>query len=103
MMNYSEKYPGKKFIIGKKDVDMNKIIVPWALSVETLLYSSLGSPDSSKTFFFTEDTGKFNFDKENPDLFLCTNFWQDWSSENLNRKYFRLKEERYRMINEYIP
>ena len=102
MMNYSEKFTGEKFLIAKKDIDMDRIIIPWALSVETLLYSSLESADSTKTFFISEDPYKLNFDRKDPDLFLCTDFWLNWNSKELNRKYFRLKEGRYRVIDEYI-
>ncbi len=102
MVSYSQKFPERKFIIQKQLIDMNKLIIPWALSVETLLFSSLDSPDSSKTFFITDDVNKLNYTKDNVELFMCTDFWLDWNIKELNNKYFKLKEGKYRVITEYI-
>jgi len=103
VIRYSAGFHERKFIIEKKNVDMGKIIIPWAVSVETLMYSSMDSPDSSRTFFITEDPVKYKSLVGKQDLFLCTYFWPEWSVKGLNHGYFRLPEEKYQVIPSVIP
>lgn len=87
-----------KFILGKNAINDEVVMVAWAFSIETLMYSSLEGPDFSKTFYIVKDFNSFNYDKDDKSLFLFLTFAQNWNIKNLNKKYFRLKEEEYTLI-----
>jgi hypothetical protein len=93
----------RKFLVEKQDVDMERLIIPWAVSVETLLYSSMESPDHSATIYISEDFGHFIQLADKPGLFLCTDFWLEWDITALNKNYFRMPEERYRLLTGGVP
>lgn len=103
LLEYSNQFPEKKFIIEKKNVSMEKIIVPWAFATETLIYSSVISHDDARTFYLIDDIETFKFDDQNPDLFLCVDFWRSWDGRRLNASYFDLPEGRYKIIRNKIP
>jgi hypothetical protein len=86
-----KQYPGRKFIIEKQNADMSKIIVPWAIGAETLLYSSLDSPDNARTIYMVGDLDNYNYNREDPELFMCVSFWRNWDTASLNKSYFRLQ------------
>jgi hypothetical protein len=98
LLENTQQLPGNKFIMEKADVDMSKIIIPWAIGAETLLYSSLGSPDETRTLYMVDDLENFNYEKENTDLFLCVNFWRNWSASGMNQSYFNLQKDSYQII-----
>jgi hypothetical protein len=95
LLEQSTQLPGRKFLIEKQSTDMSKIIVPWAIGAETLLYSSLDSPDDSRTLYLVDDLEGFQFDRDDPNLYLCVPFWPNWDAASLNKSYFILQDGRY--------
>jgi len=95
LLETSSSFPGNKFIIEKGSTDMSKIIVPWAIGAETLLYSSLNSPDDARTIYMVDDLEEFQFDRNDSNLFLGASFWRDWDASSLNQSYIRLQEGVY--------
>jgi hypothetical protein len=98
LLENSSSFPGNKFIIEKKSIDMSKIIVPWAIGVETLLYSSLDSPDDARTIYLVDDLEEFQIDWEDPALFLGANFLRDWNASSLNKTYIKLQDGKYSQL-----
>ncbi len=90
LLDRSKSQQCDKFIIRRNE--LNEIIrIPWALSVETLLYSALETPYNMKSIYSTSVENEFsNIDLNDPNLFLMTSFWLKWDYP-LNKKYFKLK------------
>jgi hypothetical protein len=88
-----------KLIVSRDQLNMDLVEVPWALSTETLLLSSLNG-DSSTTIYFAEskeDISKINVN--DPNALLIANFWLYWKADKLNMKYFRLKLQPYNTLD----
>lgn len=88
----------RKFIIPKTSMDENIVVGRWAFAFETLMYSSLKGPDSGLSIYVAEDPENFEYDQNNPQLFLAVPFWRDWKIKDLNEKYFILPAQQYKMI-----
>ena len=98
LLNRTDSSVNKKFIIEQKE--LNEIIrAPWAVSVETLLLSTINSPDNQKTIYVTSN--KQEFEKVNielPDQFFLVPFWFKLD-QPLNQRYFKLSPGPYTWIN----
>ena len=76
-----------------------KLSIPWAIGVETLIYSSIKYPQNVKTVFFIEKGQKLDsLSLSDPNLFLCVSFWPYWKTNELNRKYFNLPQVTYKIL-----
>jgi hypothetical protein len=96
-----EKYDGSKFFVYRSQLNMELIEIPWALSTESLLLSSVDG--SSKTFYFVEtldDIAKIK--NQVKDVLLITNFWLYWNATDLNKRYFNLSPGYYGVLDENL-
>ena len=93
-----QKQDGHKFYTQQDNIS-KKVLSMWGVPFESLLISSLDGPGYSKTIYPFVDINDLPDYIRDPDLFLCTTFWQYWKTGDLNRRYFRLPEEPYR----YLP
>jgi len=95
-------FPEKKFILPEDLADRNRLNVFWGLAPETLLLSSLESPDSSVTIYINDTQGKLPDDTNLGDslLFICTPWAKDLKSKWLDKRYFHLANSGYRVLTE---
>jgi hypothetical protein len=95
-------FPEKKFIIRESIVDRERIKVNWGLAPETLILSSLESPDSSVSIYINDEYGKIKDGTNLGDslLFICAPWAQDLEIRRLNKRYFNLEHSAYRMLSE---
>ncbi len=79
----------------------DRVMVPWALSVETLLLSSVEGPANTQTLFWQEDakTARELARTTRPDQLLFTPFWLIYNAADLNPHYFGLPATRYAVID----
>lgn len=94
-------FPEKKFAMSYKNVDWDGLWVAWDFPFQSLIVSSLASPDSAITFYATDDSSKYT-----PQIYSDTStlvgvpwspFW--FASTTLPSNYFRLKNTLYRNMN----
>jgi hypothetical protein len=98
LIQSTKQLPGNKFIMDNKELPAETILISYAVSVETLLYSSLEGPQNSRTIF-AENLKTFNQEALNTDQFLFTNFWPVYSINDLNKNYFNLEQVKYFRLN----
>jgi hypothetical protein len=85
----------RKFIVEKGLVPEYYAGIAWCFSVETLLYSAIHGPDSSRTFFIDQGFDYNEVDFNTPGLYLGPYFKKGMGEDELNKTYFDLKQERY--------
>jgi hypothetical protein len=95
LISETENIPANKYIVEKKNIDFNKVGVPWSFANETLIYSSMRSNKNSKTFFIVDDIKNIDYDINDRNLYLCTPFWPRWNISSLDTFYFYLNEHGY--------
>lgn len=89
----------KKYYTEKSSLDIETIMFPWTLSIETLLHSSMESPYNSLSLYAFEDLSSLpEYIQENK-LFLYVPFWERFSVDLLNVKYFNLPMQSYEEID----
>lgn len=92
----ARQYPGSKFCISNESILPSEYSEPWALSYETLIFSSLNSADSSLTVVTN------NYCVERPLMVNGTNFfinpYCDPNIQHIPAEYFKLKPEPYQSI-----
>lgn len=90
----------RKGIVAERNLDWGKILTDWDLAFESLLLSSIPSPDSATTFFTTNDLTPYDSLLNNPDLFVSVDFAPLWFwTKDLNKNYFNLKPTLYKKLN----
>lgn len=100
IITYGRTFDEKKFIVNDQNIDWNFICADWALSFESLLLSTIQSPDSAVTFYTTQNIHEYDSLLSNKNLFIGADFAPFWfTSNSLNQKYFRLKNTVYRKLN----
>ncbi|MEL7533956.1 MAG: hypothetical protein AAFN10_21785 [Bacteroidota bacterium] len=89
-----------KTISTREDLDHNYFWVDWSLGVETLLLSSMSSPDNSQTVFaeIPSQTPKLKAAMTQSDLWLGPHFNAPLPSSALNASYFRLPKQAYQKL-----
>jgi len=97
----TRQFPEKKFIIDEKDIDLNRLNVAWALAPESLLLSSLDSPDSSRSIYVVEHGRPLRHDLNLNDslLFICASWATELSVKGLDKRYFNLGNSFYRVLS----
>lgn len=95
-------FPEKKFIVSESMVDREQVNVNWALAPETLLLSSLQSPDSSVSIYVNDVTGKIDegTNLNDSNLFICAPWAKNLDIRGLNKRYFNLDNSVYRVLSE---
>lgn len=92
----------QKFLVDHRNFAWQFGWIKWAVPFETVLLSSLSSPDSSVTIFIPENMNQFDslIDKEN--IFLGPDWAITWfGSQNLNKNYFHLPSSGYEKLSTY--
>ncbi len=94
--------PEKKFILNENLVDHETLSVNWGLAPETLILSSLESPDSSLTIYINDASGKLRSNPDHTDttLLICAPWVQELTTTLLNKKYFNIDHSGYRFLTE---
>lgn len=95
-----KKHPEKKFLIYSRDIPQEKdLVVVWASSVETLLYTSIEGKEYSKTLFISnEDPNIDNPSNREEGLFMFVPWWQYYGTDKLSSNYFGISKEPYKII-----
>lgn len=95
-------FPEKKFVIPAQMISRERLNVNWGLATESLMLSSLESPDSSVSIYVNDDDGKIpegtNFNDSL--LFICAPWAKDLEIRRLDRRYFDLRNSPYRVLEE---
>jgi len=94
--DYKEMYHIKT---DSSNLDMDTIMVPWAIAIETLLYSSLEGPSNSRTLFTVDKMGKFEGVLDDENTCFITAEWRDWSIRDMNQEHFQLGTNGYQVIS----
>lgn len=94
-----ENLEGTKFYTYESGLDIQKIMFPWSVPVETILISSLHGPEHSKTLFPLSSSDKIPEYIDDPQLFMLAPFWRRFNINLLNSRYFRLNNEPYKYID----
>jgi hypothetical protein len=100
LTQYGRLLPAKKYLLNDNNIPKDITSGEWAIPFETLLYSSLPSPDSAITFFYSNPMNKYDdlLNKEN--VFLGPNWAPMWFSSNtLYKDYFHLPSSGYLKVN----
>lgn len=102
LISVARELPEKKFILNENLVDQVALSVNWGLAPETLILSSIESPDSSVTIYINDASGKLkeNLDLSDTTLLICAPWAQDLSSSMLNKNYFNIDHSGYRFLTE---
>jgi hypothetical protein len=85
----------------ENEIDLNQINVPWGLAPESLLLTSLDSPDSSRTVYIVEHGQILPPDLKlnDPMLFICTYWAPNLNVEKMDKRYFNLGQSVYRIMS----
>lgn len=90
----------RKFIILKKNVQMDRLVSTWSIANESLLLSSLNGPQNSMAVYLVDDLKELGrYDLQARDVFLSVSFWLQWNYTQLNSTYYGLPEAPYL----YVP
>ncbi len=90
-------FPEQKIILEEKEVDPNSGIT-WSYPYETLVLSSLYSPNDSRTIFINSNHLDLS-DTISRTCFLGAPFWIKWETEEFNPEYFHLVPGNYRYVD----
>ena len=102
MVEYSENRGEKKLLIEREFIKANIIGVEYALSVETLLLSSIHGPGSSATIHYVKESQPDEYTTEEIDVFYYLPYWSRLGTDELNPKYFSLPSSPYSRVESFI-
>lgn len=90
------KYDTNKFYMAETEMPKGIVDDTWAISYETLLLSSLSSPQNTKTIEMKDvvDAESFLLDSD----FVFINRWWGWEGTALPPAYFNLKHSKYQQL-----
>lgn len=97
LAEYGRKLPNKKYLLDERNVPVEILRVPWALPFETVLYSSIVSPDSTVTFAYAAPVSRYDSLLSRKDLFIGAGWDIDWAFHNDER--LKLPREVYLKVN----
>lgn len=99
MLEETKKMEGRKFLINMKDAPMDKIIMEWGTSFETLLLSAAVHPDSTRTFWVFNEDGMPLAEYLQKSNVILTNMGSIPMQE-LNKSYFNIRDtSRYELLS----
>ncbi|HEY5123925.1 MAG TPA: hypothetical protein VIK14_09340, partial [Ignavibacteria bacterium] len=99
LTDMTKKFPEKKFIIQESDLDFKTLLMGWALGTESLLLTSLESPDSSTTIYMPGKEENIWVDVNDPDIYMCASWAPDLSIRKMDKNLFNLGDKGYRKIS----
>lgn len=92
----------QKFYIESSNLNSEILLVPWGTAVETLIYTSIKTPEHPKTLFVYNKMPPVDMNNQKSDLFLAFPWWPEWSYQTLNLDYFKIRKSVYtEIINKY--
>jgi hypothetical protein len=94
--SYIEKDKLNGVFVDDRSIDQKKAITTWASGYETILISSLISPDSCMVIQIDNDLNKYSY-ALNFDTSLVTIFGV-WGKSQLPKKYFHLQGGKYEIL-----
>ncbi len=99
---YGRKMPNKKYLIDSRNLPWQYDWVSWALPFETLLYSSLESPDSAVSICASTPVSQYDSISNWKNIFLgppwaITWFW----TSDVDKKYYLLPSGEYKKLTTY--
>jgi hypothetical protein len=83
-------------MVDKKAVDQKQAIMTWGSGYESILISSLQSPDSCRVVQIDENISKYDW-CVNYDTSLVT-IYAAWGESQLPKQYFRLRHGKYEIL-----
>ncbi len=92
----------RKFVITDEIINHDLVKANWCLAIESLLYSSLSSPDSAVTFFYQKNIKSLLDLEKTDEIFYATPWGMNWHSNTLNEKYYNLPTQKYALYS-YSP
>lgn len=96
------RYAAQKNLLGvwvpDTAVDQKKLMVSWAACYETMLLTSLRSPDSCRIVHIDQDFSGIAWARL-ADTTLITKYWS-WNQSDLPHRYFRLSGRHYEIVTE---
>lgn len=99
LIENARRFGGKKFIVDERNIRKDYTLMEWSLPIETMLLSSLYSPDSTLQIASTDD---LNYNDNKARLhrgFFMFRRFEIEPIEWLNQKYFKLPHEDYKLLN----
>ncbi len=101
LINKTEEYNSRKFILKKTSENIRTSIVPWPFSFTTLIISSLEDKSATKTIFLYDDPAKYEkYVGIRSPYFLGAPFWLELPVSMLNPDYFTLSDEPYILLDD---
>lgn len=95
-------FPERKFILHEGSIDWRLIQTDWNLGIESIIHSSLISPDSTISFYTTSNINQYSEELKDTNRLVTVDWAPFWFwSNNLNTRYFHLKNTKYRKLNSY--
>jgi len=88
----------QKFYIESSKLNSYITMVTWGTSIETLIYTSIKTPEHPKTLFIYKQTPPIDMQNQSPELFLAVPWHPVWDYQSLNLRYFKLKKAEYHEI-----
>jgi len=93
-------HDNRKYVMDKRNLPENIVPIGWALYSESLVLSSLHSPDSCFVLYAADDPPAIVAGAGNAlNLYPRTDFWPYDRIETLNQNYFRLPESSFKLLN----
>ncbi len=100
LTTYGRHHTAKKYLLNYKNIPLKIVSVQGFLPFETLIYSSLPSPDSAVTFYWTEKMNAWDTLIHRENVFLGPDFCINWFKTNdINLDYFHLPPTDYVKVN----
>ncbi len=94
-----KKHDGK-FIVSEYHVPVKKLRLTWGVPYESLLLSSIASPDSARSFIVLEDVYGYYSQFNEAENYLFGAFNGIHAYDDLNRNYFNPVKGKYRILPE---
>lgn len=86
-----------RFVIEEKDAPVQKLMLTWATSAESLLISSIPQGSRSITYLIDSDMSRYEGIREEDDIFLTK--WTKLAASELPSRYFSLAPHPYEKLS----
>jgi hypothetical protein len=100
LMAETRQFPEQKYVVERRFLNADRLVVPWATSTETALLTSLRwGPDSCRSLYIVDSLAELKPDVfTEPTSFLKANYWLYHGTETLNEARFNLNDTPYRVF-----
>jgi hypothetical protein len=91
MSELHHQYKASRVYLHNYEVDMNRVLIPWSYSLETLLYSSsTKGADNCYSIIVTDEYGFSRSEYANPDVFMSNESYGRINFDDLNADFFQI-------------